>query len=194
MKLYFIRHGQSEANIKGTHAGWGDFPLTEQGRLDAVRAKKSLSGVKFDKAYSSDLCRAVETQRIALPDVAGEQTTLLREINVGSLTGIPFEEAKKSLGEEYSVNRKNYAFENYGGESYADFCVRVRKFFSLVEKSPYENVAAFCHGGFINTALDVVAGRFLEREIFKCDNCSISVFEFKDGKWSLNLWNYMGDI
>ena len=194
MKLYFIRHGQSEANIRGTHAGWGDFPLTEQGRLDAQRAKKSLSGIKFDKVYSSDLSRAIETQKIALPDNVGEQTAILREINVGTLSGMPFEEARQKLGEEYSENRRNFAFDNYGGESYADFCLRVREFFSMTESSPCENVAAFCHGGFINTALDIVAGASLDRDIFKCGNCSVSVFEYKDGKWSLNLWNYMGDI
>ena len=61
MKLYLIRHGESETNKNGLWTGWLDVPLTEQGKEDAASASKIVSSVPFDKIYSSDLSRAIDT-------------------------------------------------------------------------------------------------------------------------------------
>ena len=194
MKLYYIRHGQSEANFLNIHSGWSQVPLTEQGRLDALRARRSIEGIRFDKVYSSDLARAIETQQIALPEANAERTALLREINVGNLVDRSFKDCYAEMGEEYVNNRHSFEFAAYGGESYNDLCSRVRKFLDEVADSGYESVAAFCHGGFINTTVDVITGCRIDRSLLACDNCSVSVFEFKNNRWSLKLWNYMGEL
>ena len=81
MKLFLIRHGQSTANLVKTYAGQTDAPLTEQGRLEAEQIRPILGKFSFDRVYSSDLTRAIDTQRIALPDAVAETTPLLREIS-----------------------------------------------------------------------------------------------------------------
>ena len=43
--------------------------------------------ISFDKIYSSDLYRARETAEIAISGCRYETSELLREINVGSLSG-----------------------------------------------------------------------------------------------------------
>jgi len=194
MKVYMIRHGQSEANLKKMHSGWGSFSLTEKGREDAARAGRILKGITFDKVYSSDLPRAVETQMIALSNSECEQNALLREINSGNLKGRLFAECLQEFGEGYSEHRRLFEFQDYGGECYQEFCSRVRKFMSIMEGSTYEKVAVFCHGGFINTMLDIVAGKRLERKLFPCENGSVTVFEFKDGIWKVRLWNYNDNL
>ena len=194
MKLYYIRHGQSEANFLKIHSGWSQVPLTEQGRLDALRARRSIEGIRFDKVYSSDIARAIETQKIALPDADAEQSSLLREINVGDLAGKRVEDCYAELGEAYRINRRNHNFADYGGENYTELCARAKKFLDVMEASEYENVAVFCHGGLINATLDVITDSLNDRNIFTCENCSISVFEFKNNRWSLKLWNYMGEL
>lgn len=194
MKLYYIRHGQSEANFLKMHSGWSQVSLTEQGRLDALRARRSIEGVKFDKVYSSDITRAIETQQIALPEANAERSALLREVNVGTLAGRLVEDCYAEMGEEYAANRQNLDFTAYGGENHSDLCARVRRFLDILEASEYENVAAFCHGGVIQATIDVITGSNTARKFFACENCSVSVFELKNNKWTLSLWNYMGKL
>ena len=68
MKLYVIRHGESEGNQLGVFSGWHQHNLTEKGREDARTAGRIISKVKFDKVYSSDLKRAMQTASICAPD------------------------------------------------------------------------------------------------------------------------------
>lgn len=194
MKLYLIRHGQSEGNLQKRHSGWQPFALTEQGRAEAAYVGTLLRDIPFDKIYSSDLKRAVETQQLALPDAEVERSPLLREINVGNLGGRPFEECLAEFGESYAAARRGFEFSPYGGESYEEFRSRICEFLTLMEQSEYQSVACFCHGGLINTMLDVISGHRLYRPNFRCQNCSISVFEYQDGRWRVNLWNYTGMI
>ena len=194
MKLYMIRHGQSEANFAKVHAGWAPFHLTEKGRSEAERIGGILEGISFDKVYSSDVLRAVETQQIAMPEAECERISLIREINSGNLIGKSFAECTEKFGESYTQNRKLFEFAEYEGESYADFCARLREFLTMMENSGYEKVAVFCHGGVINTLLDIITGERLERRYFSCANCSLSIFEFKKDFWSVKLWNYLGEL
>ena len=89
MRIWIVRHGESENNKKALWTGWFDAPLTDKGREDAKGAGKLLFGVNFDKVYSSDLSRAKETAEIAISGAKPIVTPLLREINVGSLAGNP---------------------------------------------------------------------------------------------------------
>ena len=193
-RIYFIRHGQSVANINKTHAGWAQMPLTEQGKTDALRARAILEGMSFDKVYSSDLIRAIDTQMIALTGVEVERTALLREINVGKLAMVPFEECERKYGDAYKEDKKLFNFKPYGGESYEELCARIREFLSMIEASEYEKVVAFSHGGLINTVLDIITGMRQDRTKFLCENCSVTVIELKDGEWRLKLWNYTGEL
>lgn len=58
MKIFVIRHGESETNRDALWTGWYDAHLTEKGRSEAERLRVLLSGIQFDKIYSSDLLRA----------------------------------------------------------------------------------------------------------------------------------------
>ena len=86
MKLYMVRHGQSETNLAGKFTGWAQVSLTEQGFADARRAGVYLQGKTFDRIYSSDLKRAVQTAQTAIPGCEPIQLACLREINVGDLS------------------------------------------------------------------------------------------------------------
>ena len=91
MKVYIIRHGQSVNNVQHKWTGWMDVDLTEKGIEDAVRVRKILEGKVFDKVYASDLKRAIDTAKTALPGYEIETNFLLREIDVGSLAGTPLD-------------------------------------------------------------------------------------------------------
>ena len=49
-KLVFIRHGQSEWNLKNLFTGWEDVNLSEKGVEEAKEAGRKLkeAGIEFD--------------------------------------------------------------------------------------------------------------------------------------------------
>jgi len=187
MKLFMIRHGQSEANLLGIYAGQLDYPLTQTGREQAMAIRPILAKYPFEKVFSSDLGRAVETQKLALPGWEAEQTPLLREYEEGSLVG----QSWKEVAEKYGPIRDNGPF---GGESNVQVEARVREFLSGLEDKPWEYVAAFAHNGLMKTMLRVVLKSDLDRNLISSRNCCIAVFEFSGGEWRMISWNYGGAI
>ena len=77
MRVWMIRHGESETNKNGLWTGWLDAPLTEEGKRDAALASEFVSRVSFDKIYSSDLLRAKSTAEIVIPGCQYEATPML---------------------------------------------------------------------------------------------------------------------
>jgi len=184
MKVWIIRHGESESNRDGLWTGWLDAPLTEQGRADAASVRGLLSNVSFDKIYSSDLLRAECTAKIAIPGCKYETDPALREINVGNLAGKPLDAVKDNSGKP--ANKDGYAI--FGGESSGDFHARVAGFMHRLEGLNYSNVAIFSHAGWLRTALDFAVGIRLPRKNICCNNCAAAVFEYSDSIWKLHSW------
>ena len=70
MRLYIIRHGETEWNVSGRMQGSTDIPLNEKGiRLAQVTAE-GLKDVSFDLAITSPLERAKQTAEIILAAAA----------------------------------------------------------------------------------------------------------------------------
>ena len=178
MKLYVIRHGESENNSNKIYTGWMQVDLSEKGKRDAETAGKLLRNVPFDKIYSSDLIRAMHTADIALSDCAYEPTPLLREYNVGTLEGKP------GIGSDV----KNRDFTPYGGENKDMIRARVHEFMQRVESLNAANVAAFSHAGWLRMMLSVVLNVEVPHSAIACGNCTVGIFEYKDDNWSLHSW------
>jgi probable phosphoglycerate mutase len=103
--IYFIRHGESEANLKHLFAGQKDnSPLTEKGieQAKAEGLKIKEMGLNISKIISSPLIRALDTAKI-VADVIGfdkdiEIDPRITEYDMGTLTGTPnFEITSKVL-------------------------------------------------------------------------------------------------
>ena len=193
MRLFVIRHGQTVSNVERRTTGQGETPLTEIGKAQAERIRAVLQSFRFDRVYSSDLSRAVHTQRIALPDAEGIQTPLLREFDTGTLTHKSFDEVSRMLGGRKAMDLPGQ-YRNFEGESEKDVSDRIREFLTMLEQDPCDNVAAFTHNGAIGVLLQTVLGVQLNRMQVGSKNCAIHVFEFVDGIWKLLAWNYMSEI
>ena len=189
MLLYMIRHGESEANRAKRFAGWLPVPLSEKGEEQARQAGEKLRGVAFDKVFTSDLRRAVQTCELALPGCEYETTPLLREYNVGTVGGKSPEECLAEYGEAYTQGIATLDMTPFGGESHEMHLQRVAEFFSQVEKLNVETVAAFSHFGTMRAALETVLHAPWVKGRVLCDNCCIAVFAFEDGVWKLRDWN-----
>ncbi len=182
MKVYVIRHGQSETNLKGLWTGWLDVNLTQKGREDAKCAGEYLKGVKFDKVFSSDLIRAVDTAKIAT-GCEPEKSMLLREVNIGNIADKPLD----ILTEEQRKRIWQDGYVEFEGESLDEFSARVDKFKAYLETLDCDNVAVFSHAGWLRTMLDSVVGVRLPRKNVCCNNCTVAIFEYTD-QWKLHSW------
>ena len=184
MKVYIIRHGESVNNLKGWWTGWSDVQLTEKGVLDARKAGQLLKDVDFDKIYSSDLIRAIKTAQTAIPNCNPTTSPLLREVSLGSLENTPI----KDLTDEQREQIKIDGYKSFGGETTEEFQNRILEFRTQLEKLDCENVALFCHGGFIRNFLYLTLDTPSLGSKIACNNCTVGIFEYKNQTWSLYSW------
>lgn len=194
MKVYFIRHGQSECNRLDLRCGWSQTPLSELGRKQAKKANDYLKKVPFDKVYCSDLRRVRQTAAEALPGCELVYSDRIREIDVGDLSECPAEECQKKYGRAYDEAMRLQDFTVFGGESQKQMKERVRAFIWDLEKEKAEYVAVFGHEGTVHQMMEITLGQEILLEKLQIDNASVSVFEYLNGKWKLLQYNYEGEI
>ena len=192
MKLYLIRHGQTTANLAMVFSGQHDFMLTDLGREQAKSIRPILEKIPFDRVYSSDLTRAVETQQLALPNARDViRTSAVREVDVGHIAGLPYQEVAERYGTSYRRNRDYAAF---GGENPQMMDARIQGFLDEIKDLDCERIAVFAHNGVLSSVLRLVVEAEINRSAVTSDNCAIHIFEYKNGKWRLLAWNYMKEI
>ena len=115
-KLVFIRHGQSEWNLKNLFTGWEDVNLSEKGVEEAKEAGRKLkeAGIEFDQAYTSVLTRAIKTLHFALEEsgqlwIPEMKTWRLNERHYGALQGKNKAAAAEKYGDEQvHIWRRSY--------------------------------------------------------------------------------------
>ena len=194
MKVYFIRHGESECNRLDLRCGWSQTPLSKLGREQAGRANAYLREIPFDKVYCSDLTRVRQTAQEALPGCKPVYSDRIREIHVGSLSECPAEECREKYGKIYDEAMRLQDFTAFGGESQQQMKERVRSFIRDLEKDEAQYVAVFGHEGTVHQMMEITLEQEILLEKLRIDNASVSVFEYLNGKWKLLQYNYEGEI
>jgi 2,3-bisphosphoglycerate-dependent phosphoglycerate mutase len=161
-KLALVRHGQSQWNLENRFTGWVDVPLTDKGREEAKRAGALLkeAGLRFARAFTSDLKRAQDTLDIML-EVLGqtgmpiERDKALNERHYGDLQGLNKDETRKKYGEEQvHIWRRSYDVQPPGGESLEDTAARTLPYFEeriLAAVRNGENVLVSAHGNSLRS-------------------------------------------
>tara|TARA_Y100000034_G_C6851343_1_gene386272 strand:- start:365 stop:1075 length:711 start_codon:yes stop_codon:yes gene_type:complete len=174
--LILIRHGESRWNLTNKFTGWVDVPLSERGIREAIKAAKSLEGIKLDIAFTSTLERAQATLSMILTkqDYTGiylhkekkrrlwskhkfEKKELpvyvhdaLNERYYGKLQGMNKDFARKKFGKDVVFKwRRSYKTRPPGGESLRDTYRRTIPYFKkkiLPELYQKKNVLIVAHG------------------------------------------------
>ncbi len=155
--LVLVRHGQSEWNEKNLFTGWRDPGLTEQGKAEAKEAGEAMkaAGLGFDVAYTSNLSRAQETNRLMLAELGQSDIEIvkneaLNERDYGDLSGLNKDDAREKWGEEQvHIWRRSYDVPPPGGESLKMTAERVLPYFDkeiLPRVLKGERVLVAAHG------------------------------------------------
>lgn len=181
MRIYLIRHGESESDVKNLFGGDYDDHLTKKGKKQAEALAKKLIAKKIEIIFASPRLRAAESATI-LKNVLGIPIKSIEDLrernNYGFLTGINKEEAAKKYPKE--VERlKDYRNTIKDAETYARFKERVIKTWRKITAMDYNTIAIVTHGGPIRCIL---------REIIKIGelahlgDCAILELEKRAGK------------
>lgn len=195
MKVYCIRHGQSIANLENKVAGWTACPLSDLGHEQAKALEPVMSKIKFDKIYSSDLFRAIQTAKHVIPGCEPEQSPLAREISLGSLCGTAKDELIARYGELYLNAMKDRDFVVFGGETAEMVYDRVAQFMKELEKlEGVENVAVFAHMGTVHAMVEYVLGFIFPLRKLSVNNCSVTEFLYENGTWKLVCFDYTPEL
>lgn len=146
MRLYVLRHGQTDYNKEGKFQGRIDIDINEEGLEQTRKTAKELEKITFDKIYVSPLKRAIETAKIVTDSKLIIDDRII-ERSFGKLEG------KKGI--------PNYEerIEEFGIEIIEDLEKRVKSFLNYIcEKyKSNENILVVTHGGIaqiINKLLD----------------------------------------
>ena len=89
MKLYLVRHGETEWNKKRIFQGKGDSPLTDIGIEQASLLGEYIKGlnIHIDEVISSPLGRAYDTAKLIFPEREIKQDWNVAEMGFGSWEG-----------------------------------------------------------------------------------------------------------
>jgi len=210
MKLYLVRHGESEANKQGIYSGFLDTKLTEKGENQAKACYELLKHVKFEKVICSDLQRAHKTACI-VSGLNEEELIVkegLREMNFGRWEGLSHKEILEN-DKEYYENWMDdyYRVTTPEGESLNSFYERVNSEFDGIKKDHLfkstkdeekkeKNILVVSHSGVIRALISKeIIGSMEGYWKFAIDNCSVTVIEYDEKEYAfLKNLNYSGTI
>lgn len=179
MKLYFIRHGQTDWNEQGKIQGSYDSMLNETGIEQAKEAGQNIldSGIRFEKIYSSKQQRASKTA-----EIISEMTKVdyliaegLEEICLGEWEGLTWREARDKFPVEYGIwyNNRRYS-KPPRGESYQEMIERVLEALRKIVAAHTGDMLVVTHSAVIMHLQCLIENHpFEDSKKYKVDNVSI---------------------
>lgn len=197
-KIYLIRHGQTEYNLKGVVQGSGiDAPLNENGLKQAQAFFDAYKSIPFDKVYYTGLQRTKQSVAgfldLGLPHEAIPE---LNEISWGVYEGVPMTPDENKyyhyMLQRWASGDLEYAIE--GGESPILVARRLNVGIQKILKQPGETILICMHGRAMRILLSLLFGYDLRlMDIFLHQNLGLYLLrestlgtfrleKFNDGK------------
>ena len=176
MKVYFVRHGKTEYNIKKMIQGDRDIPLSDVGREEIRKFKNEVDKLEFDVCICSPFDRAKETAKI----LVGDRTNIivndyLKERHVGKLEG--------TSTDNYDVHKYwniNYEKDELDIETPKEVLERARRFIEYIKENyKDETILVVDHDGIIKAIHYVIVGYDDNTDLtsFYCEHNKIYEYE-----------------
>ena len=163
MRIYLLRHGETEWNKLGKFQGFADVSLNERGLSQARDSARAALLWDHSVIYSSSLTRTVQVAE-EIRKLSGAPVVTdpgLRELNLGDLEGVSGAEMRADWPEVYSAWRTNPAeVEMPNGESLSQLQERAWGAIQEIEKahSGSPGVVIVSHNFTIRTIICAVLG------------------------------------
>jgi len=181
MILTLIRHGQTDLGSQGKYCGFLDVPLNDVGKNQSEKLAERFEGTAIDSVYSSDLKRAHQTAQIAFKDKSTVKRPCFREMGLGILEGLSYQEAMGQYPDVYTawVNDPQSVVLPQG-EHFKDFSARVLQGLEeLLVQNEGKSIALVSHGGpirlILSKALDY---SFKDFWSLSQENAAVNIIEY----------------
>ena len=187
MKLYIIRHAETEYNRKGIIQGSEvDSDINDVGESQANSFYEYYKDINFDKIYVSDLKRTFQTiRRFTENGLSYEKLKEFNEISWGVNQGKSDDlEDYARLIDTWLAGNLDNKFEE--GESPNEMSVRLVKGFNKVLDDDHDTVLLCIHG----RALRILLSKIIDNDLTKMDkyvhsNTGLYILEYKNGKYEI---------
>lgn len=182
MKLYIIRHGQTDWNIAKKIQGRQDITLNERGHFQAQCLGKAMENRPITAVFSSPQIRAMETA-IAVASPAGVPVIPVRdlmEINYGVWEGKTEEELlrdDRALYEAWWSHPAETAPPE--GESINQVNERCRQAWKEIKPQLTGDAAIVAHGGLLAHFMEQLLGSESIAASTVAHNASITTIEYE---------------
>lgn len=192
MRLYIIRHGETEWNVLRRFQGRSDIPLNEEGRRLARVTAKALREVPFSRIYTSPLKRAYETAMIikADRDIPVIVEPRIIEIGFGEYEGLCCGKEHYNIPDPDFMNffEKPEAYKPpRGAEGIDELKARTADFLQEIvynKDMEKDTVLVSTHGaalrGLLSNITQVGIEDFWGNGVHK--NCAVTIVDVKDGQ------------
>ena len=163
MKVFLVRHGETEWNRLGRFQGQVDITLNEVGLAQARDTARAAVGWQPSALYASPLVRTMQVAeevsgRIGLPIISDPR---LMELNLGKLEGVTGREMQEQWSQVYQGWRQDPgATAMPGGESLAELQTRAWQVVLDLEQSHGEDetLVLISHNFAIRTVISKLLG------------------------------------
>ena len=187
MKLYIIRHAETEYNRKGIIQGSEvDSDINDIGDSQSKSFYDYYQNVNFDKIYTSDLKRTFQTvKRFTENGTEYEKIQEFNEISWGVNQGKSDDlEDYSKLIDTWLDGDLDNKFEK--GESPNEMSLRLVKGFNKVLEDNHDTVLLCIHG----RALRILLSKIIDNDLTKMDkyihsNTGLYILEFTNGKYEI---------
>lgn len=183
--FYFIRHGQTDWNVKHLCQGSSDIPLNDNGRSQAAAASNLVEPINIDLIVASHLSRAKETaeiinQKLNLPLIVDKR---IAERHLGDLEGQPAtKELLEILDSEPLTGSDHPIYKEMKIETTPSVISRVTTAFNEhLANNEGKNILFVSHG-----AVFLTLHKFMFNEAVMSDNAVPYLFEKEDKAWNIS--------
>ncbi|MCI6691780.1 MAG: alpha-ribazole phosphatase [Clostridium sp.] len=179
MKIFLVRHGETDWNLKGKIQGNTDIELNKTGIKQAYELSNKMleKNYKFSKIYSSPQKRALQTAKILSENTNIECIVVdkLKEMNLGKWEGLAWSEVRENYPLEYKewfVKRRYTKTPN--GESYEEMLERVLDSLYKIIDDNSDNIVIVTHSAVIMSLQCYITNTDFDKMTkFRTDNASI---------------------
>lgn len=193
MKLYIVRHGETNWNKERRVQGHTDIPLNDYGRHLAEETARGMKNIRIDMAYTSPLSRARETAQIILGDrdVPLYDEDRIKELSFGSYEGLCCSGENREPGSDefnkFFTDTANYVSPE-DGETVAELFKRTGDFLKEIctrEDLKEKYILVSTHGAAMTALLNHIKGNMSAADFWRDEvppNCSVTIVEVQDGR------------
>ncbi|AHM73307.1 adenosylcobalamin/alpha-ribazole phosphatase [Yersinia hibernica] len=195
MRLFLVRHGQTEANLRGVFCGLTDVALTPQGVAQAGDVAGWLADVAFGHGVSSQLLRARHTANIVLAGHSLDAGTddQLNEMNFGQWEMRHHHDLQREDPDAWAAWLADWQQASpTGGESFPQFSARIESVVQslLSIKNNDNNQLLVSHQGVLSLMLArLLAMPAAAMWHFHFEQGAYSVLEIHQGFVTLRAFN-----